>query len=180
LFGAELAFAHQNLASYRRELQGASSSPSERESIALRIAIQTAQAFRDSTPAPTAEDLAAMLDAPVRTVRGVLDDLEAIRILSQRTGARGEIAYQLGQPADRIRVADVLASVRGAREPVKEDEAAVVVERMLAQLDAGARTGGAGQTLAELTAEVQLASESAQLRLATSSSTSLDPSSASG
>jgi membrane protein len=180
LFGAELAFAHQNLASYRRELQGASASPAERESIALRIAVHVARSFRDSAPAPTTEELATALDAPVRAVRGVLDELETAQILSQRGGRAEEEAFQLGQPAERIRVGDVLAAVRGERDSLAGDEGAAVVEGLLAQLDSVGSANGTGQSLAELLADVQAASEDSELQRANSSSASLDPSTAAG
>ena len=47
LFGAEVAFAYDNLPLYRREVRGRAASPAEREAIGLRIALEVARAFRD-------------------------------------------------------------------------------------------------------------------------------------
>ena len=152
LFGAELAFAHQNLASYRRELRGSSAFPAEREAIALRAALLVARAFDESAPTETADSLAARLGAPIRIVREVLAQLETAGILSSRGESAVEEAVQLGQPSSRIRVIDVLTALRGKREPVGEDPAAELVERLLGNLDAVVADAEGAQTLAELLA----------------------------
>ena len=152
LFGAELAFAHQNLASYRQELRGSSALPAEREAIALRAALLVARAFDESTPPETAESLAARLGAPIRIVREVLGQLEAGGILSRRGAPALEEGLQLGQPSSRIRVIDVLVALRGKREPVGEDPGAELVERLLGDLDAALAHAEGAQTLAELLA----------------------------
>jgi membrane protein len=180
LFGAEISFAHQNLASYRRELQGKAISAAERESIALRISIHAACAFGEAADAPTAEDLADQLCAPIRTVRGVLEDLESADILAPRGGKGDAEAFQLGQPAERIRVMDVLVAVQGGREPVSAGDAAALVERVLAKLDSAGLSNGAEQSLEDLLGELQRASANSELRLAASGSASLDPSSTPG
>jgi membrane protein len=152
LFGAELSFAHQNLASYRRELRGSSAVPAEREAIALRAALLVARAFDASTEPETTDSLAARLGAPIRTVREVLGRLEAAGILSRRGEPAVEEAFQLGQPSSRIRVIDVLSALRGKREPVGEDRSAELVEHLLAGLDTAVAHAEGAQTLAELLA----------------------------
>ena len=152
LFGAELAFAHQNLASYRRDLRGSSAFPAEREAIALHAALLVARAFDESAPPETADSLAARLGAPIRIVREVLAQLEAAGILSSRGESAAEEAVQLGQPSSRIRVIDVLTALRGKREPVGEDPAAELVERLLGDLDAVVADADGAQTLEELLA----------------------------
>ncbi len=77
LFGAELAFAHQNLASYRQEVRGCSAGPAEREAIGLRATLMIARAFDESSPPETADSLTARLETPIRTVREILRQLEA-------------------------------------------------------------------------------------------------------
>ncbi len=153
LFGAELAFAHQNLASYRRELRGSSTVPAEREAIALRAALLIARAFDESLPPETADSLASRLGAPIRVVREVLGKLESAGILSRRGDAAIEEAIQLGQPSSRIRVIDVLNALRGQREAVRAGEDADLVERLLADLEAAEGSGQGAQTLAELLAQ---------------------------
>ena len=58
----------------------------------------------------------------------------------------------MGQPSSRIRVIDVLTALRGKREPVGEDPAAELVERLLGNLDAVVADAEGAQTLAELLA----------------------------
>jgi membrane protein len=152
LFGAELAFAHQNLASYRQELRGSSKAPAEREAIALRAALLVARAFDESAPPETADSLSAHIGAPIRVVREVLSHLEIAGIMSRRGESAAQEAFQLGQPSSRIRVIDVLAALRGNREPIGEDPSATVVDRLLGELDVVVANAQGGQTLAELLA----------------------------
>jgi len=150
LFGAELAFAHQNLASYRQELRGASAVPAEREAIALRAALRIARAFDAASAPETAEQLAERLGAPIRVVREILGRLESAGILSHRGDSAAEEAFQLGRPSSRIRVMDVLLALRGQREPGGDDPGFAVVDRLLGELDAAAARAQGAQTLADL------------------------------
>jgi membrane protein len=154
LFGAELAFAHQNLASYRQELRGSSALPAEREAIALRAALLIARAFDESAMPETADSLTARLGAPIRVVREILRKLEEAGILSRRGETAAEEAFQLGQPSARIRVIDVLAALRGQREPVADGPDAVIVDQLLGDLDAAVADTRGAQTLAELLSQL--------------------------
>ena len=155
LFGAEVAFAYDNLSVYRREVRGRATSPAESEAVGLRIALEVARAFRDSAPAWTSEKLAEALDAPVRTVRTVLADLERAGIVAARGAVEEEGGYQLGRPAEAIPVTEVVAALRGVREKTRGDpEVSVAVEGVLGELDAGAEKGAAGRSLADLLASL--------------------------
>jgi membrane protein len=180
LFGAELAFAHQNLASYRSELRSSAVRPVEREGIALRIAIQVARTFRDSGPPETSDHLAVALNAPVRVVRDVLAQLETAGIVARRGESSDEDAFQLGQPAERIRVVDILTALRGERVVTSGDRTAAVVEQLLEDLDLATVSGGGARTLSELLAEISDSSENRVLALAADKGTSLDPPAARG
>jgi membrane protein len=151
LFGAEIAFAHQNLASYRSEVKGARSGPAEREAAALRLVIAVAAAFRGAAEPLTADDLAESLCLPVRTVRDIADHLTPVKILAERETPEG-VAYSLGQPAERIRVVDILAALRGDRDP--NDETDEVVEGVLAELASVVSHGPGGRSIAELLTQV--------------------------
>jgi len=154
LFGAELAFAHQNLASYRLELRGSSALPAEREAIALRAALLIARAFDQGLAPETADHLSARLGAPIRIVREILGRLETAGIVSRRGETATEEAFQLGQPSSRIRVMDVLTALRGTREPTAADPTAAIVDRLLGDLDAAAADAQGAQTLEELLAGI--------------------------
>ncbi len=155
LFGAEVAFAYQNLDLYRREVRGERAGPAEREAIGLRIVLEVGRAFRDSRAPWTADELADALRVPVRTVRDVLASLQESNIVAALDASEKENAFQLGRPAERIEVVDVLAALRGPREPVAGDAVVTqTVETLLAELAEGEAKGAAGQSLAQLLARI--------------------------
>jgi membrane protein len=156
LLGAEVAFALQNLELYRREMRGRKASPAEREAIGLCITLEVARAFRDSREPWNADGLADALKVPVRTVRDVLRHLEAAGIVAERGGDDREDDFQLGRPAETILATDVIACLRGKRAPMRgEDAVTRPVESLLAALNEGEAKSAAGQTLADLLAEVR-------------------------
>jgi len=124
LLGAEISFAHQNLASYRREVQGSPPSAAEREILALCIALEVARAFRGREGLTTADALGEQLGIPARIAREVLAVLENEQIVSPGSPQGKTPGYQLGRPAADIQCADVLAAVRGAPAlPARKGEA---------------------------------------------------------
>jgi membrane protein len=155
LFGAEVAFAHQNLHLYRDEVRGHKAGAADREAIAMSIALEIARTFRDGRECWTADTLADALNAPVRIVRDLLGHLESSGIVSRRFDGSGEAGVQLGSPADKIRLTDVIVSVRGTRERLRGDaEVARPVEKLLATLNEGELEQAGGRTLADLLAGV--------------------------
>jgi membrane protein len=162
LLGAEVAFAYQNLELYRREVRGERTGPAEREAIGLRIAVEIARAFRDTSRPLSADDLSDALRVPVRSVRAVLARLQEARIVSALDASEKENGYQLGRPAERIHVIDVLTALRGSRDPMTGDRrAAETVEALLAEVEEGATKGAAGRTLADVLDGLPPAPESA-------------------
>ena len=153
LLGAEIAFAYQNLELYRREVRGERAGPAEREAIGLRIVLEIGRAFRDAQPPWTADELADALRVPVRTVRSVLVPLQESKIVAPLDASEKENAFQLGRPAERIEVVDVLAALRGPREPAAGDAVVTqTVDTLLAELAEGEAKGAAGQSLAQVLA----------------------------
>jgi membrane protein len=150
LFGAEIAFAHQNLHLYRREVRGEPAGGAEREAMALRIALEVGRRFRLGAPCVDAGDLADSLHAPVRTVRDVADRLVEAGILSLRAEERSD-TLQLGRPADTIRVVDVLGALRGEREASAGDpEIAGLVASLMGELEQSALASAGSRTLQSL------------------------------
>ena len=151
LLGAEIAFAHQNFALYRKEVHSAPATPAEREAIALQIAVDVARCFGERKPAPNAEALADDLRVPVRTVRAVAAQLVDAGILSTRIDVGQELGFQLGRPAESITATDVLAAVRGRRKPIASQRAtAATVAHVLDEIEGAAHKGAGDHTLAEL------------------------------
>jgi membrane protein len=154
LLGAEVAYAHQTLPLYRREVRGAPAGPAARESIGLAIAVELARAFRDGRPPWNADALSDQLDIPLRTVRDVTGELEAVGILVPSSGESVE-GYLIGRPLERILVGDVLAALRGSRAAeIRSSEVARVVARVLGEVDRGAAQASEARNLRDLVEEL--------------------------
>lgn len=140
LLGAEVAYAHQTLSLYRREVQGKAAGTAARETIGLAIALSCARAFRDRGPPWHPDALSDSLDVPLRTVRDVLRSLEEAEIVAE---CGGEFAgcFQMARPAEQVRVADVLIALRGnASVPFGVPEISRTVNGVIAEVE---RAGGA-------------------------------------
>ncbi len=114
LLGAEIAYAHQNLARYRREARDAAMEPAEREAVALRLVVEVARTFRQAEPPQSAQALAVRLGSSLRVVTELLSRYEADGIVTV-CGRDGDETYQLGRPAERVTVGQVLSAIRGRR-----------------------------------------------------------------
>lgn len=155
LLGAEVAFAHQHLGRYRREVQGAVLGPAAREALCLAVALEVAARFEMGEDPWTADGLADHLGAPIRTVRELLEALTAAGLVVGATDAERGETHLLGRPAERICVGDVLAAVRGPRaleawDAESESPTARVVTRTLEELDKRQREVSERDTLADL------------------------------
>ena len=150
LLGAEIAYAHQTLPLYRREVRGDPASPAAREALGLAIALECGRAFRDEAPPRTADVLSERLDVPLRTVRSVLDSLLRAGIL-RSCGAEAAEAVQPARPLELIRVADVLAALRGSRQIALDvPEVTRVVAEVLAEVDRASAVAAEGRNLRDL------------------------------
>jgi membrane protein len=149
LLGCEVAFAAQNLASFRLARVGEEPRPAAREAIGLAIAARVARAFGEGAEIHD-EDLASELDVPVRTVRAILGDLERGGVVSERGGER-QTGWQLGRAAERIAIEDVLEALRGRPGlPGEAHEADAGVRALVAEMEDD-RTGALrARTLADL------------------------------
>ena len=150
LLGAEVAYAHQTLPLYRREVRSAPAGPAAREALGLAIAVQCARAFREGAPPWTADALSEALDVPLRTVRSVLDELAAAHLVRE-CGGEQTGAYQLARPLEDVRVADLLAALRGSRRMVlAAPEVARAVAEVLSEVDRATFAAAEGRNLRDL------------------------------
>ncbi len=114
LLGAEVAFAAQNLAFARREMRYGEAGVAEQEAIALEIAVAIARCFRARARPPTAENLADVLDEPVRLVRRLCEGLEdAGLVIPVATEDGVDPGFVPAGPIDEITVGAVLRAARG-------------------------------------------------------------------
>ncbi len=159
LFGAEVSYAHQTLALYRREVRGEAPGPAARETLGLAIAVQCARRFLEGTPPWTAEELSDALDVPLRTVRDVVGALAEAGLLVA-CGRDEGVAYQPARPLEQIRVADVLAALRGDRDlHLAVSELSRRVAETLAEVDRVAAAPAEARNLRDLAEELRGAVE---------------------
>jgi membrane protein len=151
LLGCEVTFATQNLGTFLLARAGEEPRPAAREAIGIAVATRVARSFRDGefvTPERIAEDL----DVPVRSVRAILDDLEAARIVSPRGGSDQD-SFQLGRAAETVAVTDVLEALRGAGGlpgHVRHGDGDGTVRRVIGDIESGMRDAVRTRTLADL------------------------------
>lgn len=82
LYGAELAFAHQNVETYEYQEDSEAASVEFRRLAALAVAHQAAAAMVEERDPPTSEELGRRLNLPIRFVNRVCKQLHEARILA--------------------------------------------------------------------------------------------------
>jgi membrane protein len=154
LLGAEIAYAHQHLGRYSREVRTGEARAAQLETLGLAVALEVARAFRDGGRPLTADALATELDVAIRVVRDVLSDLELAGIVAPRGGDPREGSMQLGRPAEHITVSDVRTALRGpAGELPAQPGLPQLAARISREIDAEAQRGPGAHTLADLLSE---------------------------
>ena len=109
LLGAEISFAHQNVATYEFEQDCLSASYSFKRMIALMIASRCVKNFLHAEKPLTAEDISRESEVPIRLVRSVLSDLTEARLLSEiRLDHHEDVAYQPACDIRRLTVAGII------------------------------------------------------------------------
>lgn len=109
LLGAEISFAHQNVATYEFEQDCLKVSHAFKRMVSLTIISLCVKNFLNSEKPPTAEDISRELEVPIRLVRSVLSDLTDARLLSEIClDQRQNVAYQPACDIDRLTVSAVL------------------------------------------------------------------------
>ena len=149
LLGCEVAFAAQNLHSFRRARVGEEPRPAAREAIGITVATRVARVFR-ADGGISDETLAGELDVPVRTVRAILADLEAGGIVSLRGDGERDL-YQLGRAAESISVVQVYEALRGRSAPPGHEALPDrFVHALVADVERGVASALGDRTLADL------------------------------
>ena len=105
LFGAELAFAHQNVDTYEFEQDSLNISHSHKRLLSLMTAQMIIKSFCDGNGPLTAAGISRELDMPIRLVRQILFELLGAGILSEakRDDTR-EVFYQPGRGVDEMTI----------------------------------------------------------------------------
>jgi membrane protein len=113
LFGAQVAYACQNRASYVEEKQIENINQRGREFIALRLMTSIGQRFLNGLPAPAVVELGTELAIPTRLVQQITRTLSLGRLLVETAGA--ESAFLPARPLEQITCHDILLAMRTAR-----------------------------------------------------------------
>ncbi len=97
LFGAEIAFAHQNVDTYEMEPMSDTVSSSLKKILALRIANMCIKNFVRGEPPWSGQQISEALELPVRLTNKLLSDLVQCHVLTETLGKDEKITYY--QPA---------------------------------------------------------------------------------
>jgi membrane protein len=109
LFGAEVAFANQNVEHYAAESVSLHISHHLKRAVSLMLLHEIVLRFKEGKPAATAEELALKLGFPVRLVRDIIYELLETRLISETTTINvKENAYQPAQDIQRLKVAYII------------------------------------------------------------------------
>jgi len=111
LFGAEVAWATQNVGTWWEQRRAESASFAAKEEVALRAMTALAVSFYGDGKALSDSAIAHRFKAPTRLVRDVLHTLCDAGLCSQIAGEGGP-AYQPARALERLTPADVLAALR--------------------------------------------------------------------
>ena len=110
LFGAELAFAHQNVDTYEFEPDCLKASYSMQRLCSLTIAQMLVRNFCEGKPSVTADDISRKLEMPIRLVRDLLFKMVKAGVASEVTsGKKGRsVGYQPALDVDKMTVKFVI------------------------------------------------------------------------
>jgi membrane protein len=113
LFGAQVAYAFQNRASYLEEKQLENINQRGREFIALRLMTCIGRRFALGEPPPTVVDICEELGVPSRLVRQVMQVLCAARLVVETAGT--EQGWLPARPLESITCHDILLALRASQ-----------------------------------------------------------------
>jgi len=112
LFGAEIAFANQNVDHYELENEISKLSVRYKKVISLMIANLVAKGFFEGEKPLNSIEIAQKLDLPVRLARTVINDFVTAGIfIEMRTDIEKEIVYQPGITESKLTVKNILEAL---------------------------------------------------------------------
>ena len=112
LFGAQMAYAFQNLETYLQERAAEGVNQRGREFIAFRLMTAVGLRFQNRQPPAPLNTLATELSIPTRLVHEVLQTLVGAKLVVGVSGT--EIAFTPARPLDQITCHDILEAMRAS------------------------------------------------------------------
>jgi len=113
LFGAQVAYAYQNRATYVEEKQIENINQRGREFVALRLMTCVGLRFGRGEPPPGEVEIGKELGVPTRLVRQIMQTLCAARLVLEVTGP--ECGYVPARPLETITCHDILIAMRASQ-----------------------------------------------------------------
>lgn len=139
LFGAELAFAYQNVDHYELEHEIQNLSLRYKKVISLMISNLVSRRFYEGEPPLNAFEIAAKLDLPIRLARVIINDfVESGIFVEVRTENLKEVVYQLGVSDSKLSVKYVFDAIekKGVNEiPISDTNELIHIRKLMEQLD---------------------------------------------
>jgi membrane protein len=111
LLGAVIAFAHQNIKTYRKEVAAKTVHYAFREELGLKVLLLIGKSFYSDGAAWTAEALSQKLDVPIRLVNEILAHYCNMGILMPASQEREEV-YLFAKAPEKLRLNDVIEAMR--------------------------------------------------------------------
>lgn len=139
MFGAELAFANQNVQHYELENEIKNISVRYKRVIALMICNRVVKNFNEGKKALTAVDIAKNLDLPVRLSRTIINELVETKIFNEvKTVNDKETAYQPGISDAKLSVKFIMDKLdeKGVNAlPIADSTELSTINRLMSELD---------------------------------------------
>ncbi len=115
LFGAEIAFAHQNVETYEFERDCLQISHSFKKLVSLRIAHLLVKNFSAGDGPLTSRDVSINLEVPIRLVNDILYELLESGVISEvKRGDKSDIFYQPARDPEMLTVKYVVDALEGS------------------------------------------------------------------
>lgn len=156
LFGAQVAYAFQNRASYLEEKQLENINQRGREFIALRLMTCVGRRFGQGEAPPTVVDICEELCVPSRLVRQIMQVLSGARLVVETAGP--ELGWLPARPLESITCHDVLLAMRasqGQELATREGPARNEVYGEFQRIEEAERTAAASVTMLALVSRTQ-------------------------
>lgn len=139
LFGAELAFANQNVDNYELENEISTLSVRYKKVIALMIANLVAKEFHKGAKLMTSIQIAHKLDLPVRLARNIINEfIEAGVFVEVKTNAEKEVVYQPGVTESKFTVKYIISALEknGVNTlPINDTLELIHINQLMQELD---------------------------------------------
>ena len=156
LFGAQVAYAFQNRATYLEEKQIENINQRGREFIALRLMTCVGRRFGQGEPPASVVEISQELGVPSRLIRQIMQTLTGARLVIETAGA--ETAWLPARPLEQITCHDVLHALRasqGQELATRDEPTRSEVYGEFHRIEEAERQAAAGVTLLALVNRTQ-------------------------